>query len=176
MTKTLLHGSSNELPVGTVLTPQPGYGARWGEMLSYMVLEMFRPKDALAHDQAVFMVDNLNDIDNAGASTDYIYAVQPMGKVSQHDLNHHSMIESAFDSREFRDVNPSFLEQTLAQNPGAKQILQNLALSYWMGDENEWGEDPVWEYLAPKAKIIKSLGGDAYELDEIRRRAGIPVQ
>ena len=166
------HGSENKLGVGTILEPQKGYGSRWGDSLFFMVLEMYRPSGMLSHAKAIFMVDNLNDIDNAGGSTDWIYEVQPLGKVEAHDLNWGSEIDSYISSYSGR-ISFSMLDHELKQPEHQKlrETLENLARNYWYGEEHY--DEAVWEYLTPKARIINTLGGDAEEINEIRRRAGL---
>jgi len=117
------------------------------------------------------MVDNLDDLDNAGAVTDWIYEVQPLGKVEVHDLNWSSEISSVLT------LKTSAVRKELGialQQPGNKklrQMLENIARNYWYGEAHH--DENVWEYLTPKARIINTLGGDAQEINEIRRRAGL---
>ena len=135
--KVYYHGSSIELPVGTILRPQEGYEDRWGHTDFFDVLEMYRPPDKLAHSESVFMVDNPDDVDLAGGATDYLFTVVPLGPVQRHDLNYSSEISSLvslgyrLDSPEIRDA----------------------AEDYWAGLESP--NEVLWEYLTRAAKIIK---------------------
>jgi hypothetical protein len=67
---TFYHGSMEELPVGTILTPRDNYEQAWGDTDFYAALEHYRPANMLAHNQAVFMCDNPDDIDLAGGGTE----------------------------------------------------------------------------------------------------------
>lgn len=135
--KYLYHGSYQELPVGTILTARDDYENDWQDTDFYKPLEMYRPPDKLSHKQSVFMCDNPDDIDFAGAATDWLFTVVPIGPLQRHDMNWSSEISSLvglgypIDSTEIKDA----------------------AEAYWSGEESP--NEVVWEYLAPKAKIIK---------------------
>ena len=90
--KRYYHGSYDNLPVGTILSPRDNYESNWGDTLFYSVLESQRPDNMLAHRDAVFMVGDIDDIDLAGGATNYIFHVKPIGPVSRHDLNWSSQI------------------------------------------------------------------------------------
>lgn len=131
------HGSYDNLPVGTILTPRDDYESNWKDTDFYGPLEMYRPKDKLSHKQSVFMCDNPDDVDLAGGATEWLFTVAPMGKVQRHDLNWGSEISSlvgdghAFDSEEVMEA----------------------ANNYWAGIPHH--NESVWEYLTPAAKIVK---------------------
>lgn len=134
--KKLYHGSMDYLPVGTILTPRDDYENRWEHTDFFRPLEMYRPKDKLSHTQSVFMCDNPDDVDLAGGGTEYLFTVIPIGPVQRHDMNWSSEISSLvslghdLDSPEIKDA----------------------AMAYWAGEESP--NEVIWEYLAPKAKII----------------------
>jgi hypothetical protein len=130
------HGSMNELPVGTVLTPRSEeYEAAWGDTDFYKILEIYRPEEMLAHKDAIFMCDNPDDIDNAGGGTDWIFTVSPLGRVERHDLNWGSEISCLMDT-----------------DPNNIPLIEETALNYWRGVPHH--SESVWEYLTPKAKIV----------------------
>lgn len=135
--KVYYHGSEIKLPVGTILKPRPGYEKRWGHTDFYRILEMYRPSDKLSHNNSVFMCDNPDDVDLAGAATEWLFTVVPLGPVQKHDMNYSSEISSLisldhdFDSEEVMDA----------------------AHDYWAGVESP--NEPLWEYLTTSAKIIK---------------------
>jgi hypothetical protein len=81
------HGSENLLPVGTILKPPENYEEKWSSTDFYAVLEKYRPENYLSHKEAVFLVDNEDDIDNVGGCTDFIFVVKPLSKVEKHDMN-----------------------------------------------------------------------------------------
>jgi hypothetical protein len=86
------HGSMIYLPIGTILRPNINYEENWSATDFYTVLEKYRPKHALAHRNSVFMCDNEDDIDLSGGGTEYLFIVEPLGKVEKHDVNWSSEI------------------------------------------------------------------------------------
>jgi hypothetical protein len=87
------HGSSNPLPVGTVLKPRgEQYQQDWQDTDFYWVLERYLPSDQLPHSQSVFMVADPDDVELAGGATDWMFTVKPLGPVQPHDLNWSSEI------------------------------------------------------------------------------------
>lgn len=127
------HGSDVFLPPGTILTPQPGYVARWGHTDFYPVLERHRPRACLAHCHAVFMCESDEDLDSAGGGTEWVFRVQPQGPKSRHDLNWSSAISCAVGEGATADE------------------LARLACLYWVGVPSS---DPLWEWLCPTALIV----------------------
>lgn len=136
VSKKLYHGSSDYLPVGTILTPRDDYESRWEHTNFFRPLEFYRQKDKLSHAKSVFMVDNEDDVDLAGGGTDYIFTVIPIGPVQKHDMNWASEISSLID---------------LGHDIDSPEV-EDAAAAYWAGEESP--NEIIWEYLAPKAKII----------------------
>lgn len=137
--KTYYHGSSDNLPVGTTLTPgYDDYEDNWGNNLWYKALEKYRPNKYRSHRVSVFMVDNEDDVDLAGGATEYLFTVKPLGTVQRHDMNWTSEISGKLDDG--IDIQSNEIKQ--------------LALNYWNGKPHP--NESVWEYLAPKAVIIKT--------------------
>lgn len=130
------HGSHDNLPIGTILSPRDSYEDDWGKASFYHMLEVFRSDNMLAHKEAVFMVDNTEDIDLAGGATDYVFILRPLGRIERHDLNWGSEISSLVDQGydEFSE------EVSIA------------AKNYWNGTPHP--NESVWEYLTPKAEIL----------------------
>ena len=92
---TYYHGSQSEFPVGFVLTPQPGgYATLPDEDIAEVeaIIERFRPTDKIPRSEAVFMVGNPDEIDQAGGYDDFVYTVEPVGKVEASDLSWYSKI------------------------------------------------------------------------------------
>ena len=136
--KIFYHGSMDNLPVGTILTPRNEYEKDWQNTDFYKPLEMYRPPHMLAHKDSVFMCDNIDDIDLAGGGTEYVFTVQPIGKIEKHDLNWSSEISALIgDGKHITD-------------PEVKEAAEN----YWNGIPHH--NESVWEYLTPKAKIIRT--------------------
>jgi hypothetical protein len=134
--KKYYHGSSIKLPVGTVLTPRDSYEQNWSNTDFYKPLERYRPSNMLSHRESVFMVTDPDDIDLAGGATDWMFTVQPIGRVQRHDLNWSSEISSL-----------------ISQGYGIDSIeVKHAAHSYWAGIPHP--NESVWEYLSPSAEII----------------------
>ncbi len=133
---TYYHGSYDNLPVGTVLSPRDSYEDNWGKTSFYHMLEVFRPDNMLAHREAVFMVDNDEDIDLAGGATEYVFILRPLGKIEKHDLNWGSEISSLVDQGHDEFSNE----------------VAKAARNYWNGVPHP--NESVWEYLTPKAEIL----------------------
>lgn len=136
--KTYYHGSMTELPVDTVLTPRhETYEQDWQNTDFYRPLEKYRPKNMLSHKQSVFMCDNPDDVDLAGGGAKWLFTVEPEGPVQKHDMNWSSEISGlisdgySIDSDEVRAA----------------------AENYWNGKPHY--NESVWEYLTPKARIVK---------------------
>lgn len=129
------HGSSIKLKAGTILSGRgEDYEKKWGNNIEYKILEDNRPDNFLSHKESVFMTDNIEDIDNAGGATDFLFTVKPLGPVEKHDMAWQSEILLAIQS-----------------GANLKEI-KGMANKYWEGVATE---NPVWEYLTRKAKIIK---------------------
>lgn len=131
------HGSNDELPVGTILTPRDNYEQNWGKTDFYEPLEKYRPLSMLSHNQSVFMCDNPDDIDAAGGGTEWLFTVEPLGVVQRHDLNWGSEI-SLLISEGHDLISPEVKEA---------------AMNYWNGLPHH--SESLWEYLTPKARILK---------------------
>lgn len=131
------HGSMEYLPVGTILIPNLNYEFSWGDTDFYKPLENYKPKGMLSHKEAVFMVDNDNNLDVAGGGTEWVFRVEPLGPVQKHDLNWSSEISMIVGDYKEADREEKF--KTAAEN-------------YWNGIPHP--NESVWEYLTPKARIV----------------------
>ena len=136
--KTFYHGSMDHLPVGTILIPRIDYEVIWGGTDFYYALEEYRPKEMLSHKEAVFMVDNEQDVDLAAGGAEWVFTVKPLGKVEKHDLNWGSevsmLISDGFDI--------------------LSDEIQTAALNYWNGIRIPHHSESIWEYLTPSAEIL----------------------
>lgn len=135
--KLYYHGSSQPLPVGTILSPRSNYEENWGKTDFYRVLEVYRPKNMLSHRESVFMCDNETDVGIAGGYTDYLLTVKPLGQIQRHDLNWSSEISALVSDGYDLD----------------SQEVEDAAHNYWQGIPHP--NEQVWEYLAPKALVMK---------------------
>lgn len=133
---TFFHGSMIRLEVGTILLPQEKYAESWGSTSFCDALEHHRPADMIAHKDAVFMCQSDEDVDLAGGGTEWLFEVEPVGKIQRHDLNWSSEISCLTSDGHAIDSDE----------------VKRAAEAYWSGlahhDEN------VWEYLAVAARII----------------------
>jgi hypothetical protein len=126
-----------DLPVGTVLSPRPGYEERWTTLGAAAVLERLRPAGCRAHRDSVFLCTDQQDLDNCGAMTEHLFEVEPIGDVERHDLVWTTRIEIRLSS---------------GRSPEDPEIVA-LAASYWAGESTS---DPVWEHLCGSAIILSS--------------------
>lgn len=131
------HGSMEKLPVGTILTPRDDYENNWQHTSFYPALEKYRPADMLSHKASVFMCDNDEDVDLAGGGTEWLFVVEPLGKIEKHDVNWSTEISM-------------FIEDGYSIESNE---VKKAAHGYWNGVPHHSGEH-VWEYLTPKAKIL----------------------
>lgn len=136
-----LHASFDELEVGTILKPRKNYEENWGKTDFYAALEKYRPKEMLAHKEAVFMCTSAEDLDNC-IGGEYIFEVIPDKRVERHDLNWSSEVSC------------------LVGDGAPEEKIKEAALNYWNGVPHH---EPLWEYLTPKAIIKKVYLYDEYE-------------
>ena len=134
VTNKYYHGSYEYMERGLILTPRDTYEQDWGQNRWYQALEYYRPKNMLSHKEAIFMCDNPNDIDSAGGGTDWVFTLEPLGRVERHDMNWMSTADLALESSDITDEEVSIP-----------------CHNYWEGVPSN---DPLWEYLTPKARIL----------------------
>jgi hypothetical protein len=135
--KLYYHGSYDQLPVGTVLSPRDDYENDWQHTDFYLPLEKYRPRNMLSHKQSVFMCDNPDDVDLAGGATEWLFTVKPLGPVQKHDINWGSEISMLISDGHSID------------DPAVVDAAKN----YWAGVPH--ANESVWEYLTPSAEIVK---------------------
>ena len=121
------HLSLTKLKLGTILVPSHSKD-KWIDIVQF--LEKYRPSNMLSHDMAVFMCD---DYDFYYEYDDWLYEVNPLGIIQKHNMGWYSEID-------WNDVN-SKENRIVAEN-------------YWSGKDYI---DGTWEYMTPKAKIIKCV-------------------
>jgi hypothetical protein len=143
-TKRYFHGSRFQLPVGFKITPQKnGYTSHPETQKAERLLEKYRPTNKLSRSQSVFLVDDPELIDFAGGYEDYIYEVQPVGKVEKSDLSWYSEIESIPSGGIYLD---SYEEE-----------IKQCALNYWNDVPYYKPENSLFEYRTPAAIIIGQI-------------------
>jgi hypothetical protein len=142
---TYYHGSHSPIEPGTVMTGRGvRYESQWTDADFFWALEIHRPEGCLAHRDAVFMVDNVEDIDNAGGCTDFCLEVMPEEPVSRHDLNWSTEISCLISDG----------------HAPRSEAVREAALNYWKGLPHPERE-PVWECLARKVTVLKCEALDA---------------
>lgn len=137
----LYHGSQKKFPVGFVLLPQSdGYAASPDEDIANTerVLEAHRPAHCLPRNQSVFMVANPDEIDSAGGYLDFVYTVEPVGKVEKNDMDWYVRVACVI----WDDVN----------HPEAIR----LSKGYWSGKPWEHNsKHSLFEYRAQSAEVVQ---------------------
>jgi len=140
------HGSYNPLPIKTILSSKNGNFMDSFNDDSHIKLEQFKPNNYLSRNNAVYMTDNPDDIDIAGGSTEFIYIVQPLGKIEKHDLNWMSEIDLIISEA---------IENNQQEDDETIEKVKNAAINYWNGTPHY--NESLWEYLTPSAIIIKEI-------------------
>ena len=145
----LLHCSDFNHPEGRILTARPelGYGHDHYNQKFFQFVEMFRPSELIAHMNAVYMVDNKEDLDKCGGNVNYVFVVRPEQPVSRHDMN---WITEIFNLLQ-QVALPSCAED-------ADVRLVHAAQSYWAGLPHPDGS--IWEYLASSAEVLLLIHED----------------
>jgi len=132
------HGSQAEFPVGFILTPQPGGYAMLDEdgiAELEAILEQYRPPEKIARRDAVYMVRDPDEIDNAGGYLDFVYTVIPIGNVEASDMGWYSELDMyCMDDTE-------------------KDEVRRLAEGYWSGKPFPRDRGSLFEYRARSAEI-----------------------
>ena len=141
MSFTLYHGSEFKLEIGTILRASVNYPTYvnnvWNDILFH-----FRPQNCDLREESVFLVDDIDSVDLAGGSIDYIYACEPLANFSRHDVNWISEIEGLFAS--------SLEDMDDWQN---SPRIARIAKNYWNGKPHY--NESIMEILTKKAKILE---------------------
>lgn len=128
------HGSIKSLNIGTVLVPNPtGYTHQKEVSALETLFEENKPEHILVDRlNCVFLTDNIEDIDNLGGFTDFIFEIDVQDNiVEKSDLSWYTK---------------AFLQLEEGDLEGAKQS----ALNYWNGDIFEG----VFEYRVKSCTIV----------------------
>lgn len=145
LNKEYFHGSVDKFPNGTVLLPEKGHMLQT-KMDSHFKLEAFRSPNFLSRNDAVYLAQDVDDIDLAGGSIDHVYLVEPIGRVERHDVNWLSEIESIMTYAR---------EEGTIEDEETFEGIENAALNYWNGVPHY--NESIWEFLVPRAKIIREI-------------------
>jgi len=141
--KLLVHGSDMKHKNGEMLLSRgDAYEKEWEKTPFYRALKHHAPIGAREHKDSVFMTDNVNDLDNAGALSGYTYIVKPEGEVSRHDMAWSTKISELIDD-----------------GIGLRnEKIRVLSEKYWSGIPSE---SPVWEYTANSFVIVKGYDSES---------------
>lgn len=130
----LYHASYSPLPPGTKLIWQSdGYTLQKAVSDIEDLMEEVRPKNGFSRKKCVFLADNIADLDNLGAHTDYIYRVEPTS-VQKSDLSFYALAKMKLDE-------------------GKLDEAKEAARAYWRGDTLEG----VFEYRAMSSIIVNEI-------------------
>jgi hypothetical protein len=137
------HGSAKPLKKGTVLKPGMGMGLQsYGFMASIeQAFERKRPAGVVPRISCVFMCDNPEGVRRSGGSSQYIYEVQPIGRVDKSD-------QAWYGSYNLPSVGP-------------ERAINN----YWQGTQYPNPAESLWEYRAKSAKVVRLVSqGEKYAM------------
>lgn len=137
------HGSRRNFEIGHVLAAhRPRLEPE--EKAVELILERFRPEDCLPRNKCIFMVAQPDPdlIERAGGYAQYIYQVEPQGRVERNDVHWWAKIlnEGAID----------VFKGTPEEKAEALVACQPMAEAYWLGDASE---RPLWEYRSVRGVI-----------------------
>lgn len=146
-TNNFFHASNSEFEVGRVYYAKKGKGSSFGRKFENVV-EKFRPKNMPSRKQSFFLVKRAGDLDAAGGEGQYIYTVHAP-KFTKH---HFGWLGRVFYALYGYDG-------PVAKSPHYSDIVEWIE-NYWRGKPYKYDPkvdsgDSVWEYLAPKIKILK---------------------
>jgi hypothetical protein len=135
-----LHGSDKSLPRFSDLKPNLNYSEKWNDLTSYSPLEKHRPAGFRSQKDSVFMVKKEEDLDRCGCGEQFVFIVLAEGKVTKHDMNWATEISILIGDGVSED----------------DSRVAKCAEAYWSGKSAEaMGMEPVWEYMADSARIIR---------------------
>jgi hypothetical protein len=141
----LYHGSKRRFRNGFILLPRPKGYVSWPEVRVHeMFMERHRPPDCLPRSQCVFMVDDPQMTEMSGGYEDYVYEVQPQGKVERNDLEWYEVL-NVLDFRSVRDWKKIDLNNEWIE----------AAKNYWNGVPHP-GKS-MWEYRSSSAVVVRMI-------------------
>jgi hypothetical protein len=140
------HGSSKQLPKKLIANSRPTEFSKRISIDGISVedfVESQRPEKCVSRLRCIFLVNDINDLNIAGASEDFVYEVKPVGRFSKVHFGWFSEL-----------LGMVYEEEGLIDNPKAIK----LANGYWSGKPfiRKGNSSPAaWEFLAEEVEIIK---------------------
>lgn len=148
-----LHGSTNELEPGMILTPR-------GNAMSGVdgdiedVLEANRPGAYPRRNEVIYMASDLRTLENVARSADYIYLVKPLTPPLRLDGSWVNRIWTLFAQNEDDIANPNIVAEAA-----------RCAQGYWSGKPcpaYQPAHEAIWEYMTLRAEVVRDVTGDAF--------------
>jgi hypothetical protein len=145
-----LHGSQHELPIETILEP---HGSGTDNDIE-TVVEAERPASKSPRGDVVYMARDARTLENVARSSDFIYAVAPLGKTSRYDAAWLNRIWQLYARDESAIGSPRVIAQA-----------RGFARGYWSGRACPAygpGHEAIWEYTASRARVIRDVTDEVF--------------
>lgn len=149
------HGSSRAHKIGSIIKAVKSRPTEFSDRISTVdnisvedFVEQYRPPNLPSRLQCIFMVDDVADLNMAGASEDYVYEVEPVGTVASCDFGWFQQLLGIIFDQEEDGSKIGFLN-----NPEAIKM----AKMYWNGKPSSY-EGSHREFLASQVKIVRQVG------------------
>lgn len=144
------HGSYNELKINTLLkSNSQSYSNQNSNIEDFF--EQNRPDYLISRKNAVYLADNVDDIDNLGGYNDFVYEVElTSSNIEKSDLNWYTM---AFEELE---ENNGFINNKI------KKYIEY----YWNGVSSD---RPCWEYRVEEAFVKREITNDSLEFLKLKK-------
>lgn len=165
---TLYHGSPQELKVGKAYrvrhwkTPDQGGVSANIEA----ILEKHRPSKSIPRNKAFYMVDKFTTdaMTISGGHTNYVYSVQPVGRLERHDIQWLNDIDSIMkdDGLNNEDRRSYSWQMPPIYKREKGETIKMLAQNYWASKQYPYKDWTLWEYLSPSFKVLKLVHEDQY--------------
>lgn len=133
------HGSYQKLTEkSSIIKIQNGYTEE-AEAEFENLVNSLKPKHLISRTKALFICDDIENLDDAGAYTDFIYEVEPIGQIDKSDLAWYSEAYCLFS-----DNVDIFL-------------IKEYILNYWNGVTFFNKEQSLFEFRCKEFKILKEI-------------------
>lgn len=135
------HGSLNKIKNGEELISKEseGYTSCLEALEVEDLFEKHRPENKISRKTAVYLAENIKDIDNLGGYDDYVYEVEPKSGIAEKsDLSWYS------------DVSLFVGEVNIKESDITPEVFLMIK-NYWNGTPSD---NPVFEYRCTSSKII----------------------